>query len=101
MVHCFAEGKADAWEAFCFDLDLAVQGTSFSDVYQKLNDQLELYTETVATLPIADQQRLLKRAAPITTTIPWLFRIVCSALGKHSRRSRHDYTSPIGPYAAA
>lgn len=101
FVHCYAEGKANAWEAFCIDLDLAVQGGSFSDVYQKLNDQIELYSETVAALPEPDQRRLLSRHAPLGTLLALVFRIVCSTLGRRGRRSRHDYTHPMGPYAAA
>ncbi len=101
LVHCYAEGEDSVWEAFCIDLDLAVQGISFPDVYQKLNDQISLYSESVAILPEADQERLLRRHAPLSTTIPLLFSALRSAIGRRGSRARHDYSFPMGPYAAA
>ena len=101
LVHCFAEGQEAVWEAFCVDFDLAVQGSSFDDVYHKLNDQISLYKESVAALPSADQERLLNRRMPLSTTLSLLLSTVISVVGRRGSRSRHDYSFPIGPHATA
>ncbi|WP_256445687.1 hypothetical protein [Skermanella sp. TT6] len=38
---CIAEGRDGEWEAFCLDLDLAVAGTSFEEVYRDLNKAID------------------------------------------------------------
>ena len=61
---CCAIGDRDAWEAICVDLDIAVQGRSFSDVYESLAKAIADYVES-AKLEDSDQMaRLLKRAVP-------------------------------------
>lgn len=95
-VLCVAEGSEGEWEAICLDLDLAVQGKSFDEVYQKLNDQVYLYLDGVMALPKADRQRLLSRRAPLSVRLPFIWRILGSVIGRKNGRAHHEYTIPIG-----
>lgn len=74
---CYAWREGGVWEAICVDLDIAVQGISFDDVYHRLNDAVVDYVETVSDLPEEDRARLLKRRAPLS-----------ARAGIHARRWR-------------
>lgn len=64
---CYAWRDDDAWQAICVDLDIAVQGNSFDDVYRCLNEAISDYIETVMELPAEDRDRLLNRRVPFWT----------------------------------
>jgi predicted RNase H-like HicB family nuclease len=49
-LHCYAEGRNGDWEAICLDLDIAVQGGSFEEVFGSLREAISLYLESVADL---------------------------------------------------
>ncbi len=51
IVRCVAEGRGDEWEAICLDLDIAMQGQSFEDVFASLNKAIALHIETALDLP--------------------------------------------------
>ena len=99
MVLCFAEGRGDSWEALCLDLDLAVQGRSFEEVYQKLNDQISLYLETLADLPAAERDRLLARSVPLWTKICCVAKGFVGLLQRSGSKERHEFTKSL-PMAA-
>lgn len=101
IIHCYAEGRGNAWEAFCLDFDLAVQGRTFEDVYQKLNDQIVLYIEHVATLPEADRTRLLNRSMPFTLRAGFFWRFLLSSLFQRDGKSRHEFTRPMSDLPCA
>lgn len=63
-IRCFAEGRAGQWEAVCVDLDIAVQGESFQEVYDDLNKAIVMYMDRVADLPADEQRAFLNRRAP-------------------------------------
>ena len=65
LLHCYAEGRDGEWEAICLDLDVAVQGKSFADVYDSLNKAIALYLESVRDLPEAERESLLQRRVPL------------------------------------
>jgi hypothetical protein len=100
VVLCYAEGRGEEWEAFCLDFDLAVQGKSFSEVYQKLEDQIHLYLESVCALPEADRRRLLKRTAPLTTRLSLILPMIWAAISHRDRKERHEYTVALSEIAA-
>ena len=50
ILHCYAEGRDGDWEAICLELDVAVQGGSFEEVFRSLREAIALYLETVADL---------------------------------------------------
>ncbi len=95
FLRCYAEGRDGEWEAFCLDLDLAVQGKNFEEVYHALNDTIDAHRESVFSLPEEDQERLLRRRAPLSLR----FKFVILALNdlflpRDGDRSRHQFTLP-------
>ena len=74
---CYAYGSGGSWEAICVDLNVAVCGNSHREVRTSLRKAVGLYLETVATLPVAEQDGFLSRRAPWYTraklaTLTWL-----------------------------
>lgn len=61
----YAHGQADAWEAICVDLDLAVQGVSFDEVRGLLNEAVATYAEDARRERPDQARRLLARRAPV------------------------------------
>lgn len=73
---CYAYGSGASWEAICIDLNIAVCGESQRDVRASLRTAVDLYLETVADLPAAEQDGFLSRRAPWHTraklaTLTW------------------------------
>ena len=64
-MHCYAEGRDGDWEAICFDLDIAVQGGSFEEVFGSLQEAISLYFETVVELAADQPPTLLHRPVPL------------------------------------
>ena len=101
IVRCVAEGRGDEWEAICLDLDIAVQGQSFEDVFASLNKAIVLHIEAALDLPEADRRRLLHRPVPLSVKLGvfWpALRLLFTGPGRKNAESplRHTYT-----YAAA
>jgi len=64
---CLAEEKAEYWQAFCLDLNLAVQGDSFDEVKKKLEHMIASYVYDA--LVGEDKEfvsQLIPRRAPIS-----------------------------------
>ena len=61
---CQAYGGGTSWEAICVDLNVAVCGRSQPEVRASLRTAVDLYLETVATLPAAEHDGFLSRRAP-------------------------------------
>ena len=63
-LRCYAYGSGASWEAICIDLNVAVCGNSQPEVRTSLGMAVDLYLETVATLPAAERDGFLSRRAP-------------------------------------
>lgn len=61
---CFAFGRDSAYEAICVDLDIAVQGASFREVFDSLNVAIATYIEDALKEDPATARQLLSRRAP-------------------------------------
>ena len=61
---CYVHGSEACWEAICVDLNVAVCGDSQREVRASLRKAVDLYLETVATLPTAELDGFLSRRAP-------------------------------------
>lgn len=95
ILHCSAEGGKGEWEAICLDLDIAVQGASFEEVYRSLRTAISLYLETVETLPTSDRADLLDRPAPFSVRWRFLAQAARYALGTGPDGTyRHQFTLP-------
>jgi hypothetical protein len=60
-LYCYAEARNGGWEAQCLDLDIAVQGASFEEVYRSLKEAVSLYIGCLDDLPDRERARLLAR----------------------------------------
>lgn len=66
VLRCFAEKKANVWQAFCIDLNLAVQGNSLHEVKLKLHAQIGEYLYDALVGPDKEYaEQLLSRRAPL------------------------------------
>ena len=80
---CIARGRDDAWEAFCLDLDLAVQGRSFDEVRERLGQAVVSYLESASAEAEPARSQLLNRRAPFLVRLKWSWRFLLSALFGH------------------
>jgi hypothetical protein len=77
---CFAHGHDGQWEAICVDLDIAVQGTTFSEVQTLLNDAIVGYVEIALDEADEVRERLLSRRAPWHVRVSMAARFVAYTL---------------------
>jgi predicted RNase H-like HicB family nuclease len=95
-LHCYAEGRDGDWEAICLDLDIAVQGSSFEEVFTSLQEAISLYLESVTDLPPEERRDLLRRPAPFPVRLRFLAHAL-RGLFPHGDgdRQRHQFTMPL------
>lgn len=98
-LRCYVEGRGDQWEAVCLDLDIAVQGHSLQEVYDRMQEAIEGYVAHVLTLPTEDQKRLLNRPAPLSLRLKFLLYAFRSSFwgrddGDGSGKTRAEYLLP-------
>jgi predicted RNase H-like HicB family nuclease len=95
-LHCYAEGRDGNWEAICLDLDIAVQGRSFEEVFSSLQEAVSLYLETVADVEPDEQRALLRRSAPLSVRLKFLAHASRGLFGDDDGHSqRHQFTMPL------
>jgi hypothetical protein len=95
-LHCYAEGRDGEWEAVCLDLDIAVQGRSFEDVFASMQQAIALYLETVADLELEARRSLLHRSAPLSVRLKFLGHAVRELFSDHDgHNQRHQFTMPL------
>ena len=94
-MHCYAEGRDGDWEAICLDLDIAVQGRSFEEVFGSLQEAIALYIETVAELPADQRPALVDRPVPLPVRLKFLTHVVRGLFSSGDDRQRHQFTMPV------
>ena len=95
-LHCYAEGRDGDWEAICLDLDIAVQGRSFEEVFGSLRAAIRLYLELVSSLPADERRSLLERPAPILVRLKFLAQALRGLfVDRDGDRQRHQFTVPL------
>lgn len=95
-VHCYAEGREGDWEAICLDLDVAVQGRSFEEVFASLQEAISLYLKTVADLPADQRPALLRRPVPFTVRLKFLAHAARGLFAdSDGDRQRHQFRMPL------
>jgi hypothetical protein len=87
LYRCVFEENLGLWEAVCLDLDIAVQGQSFEEVYGSLRHGIAQYVEYVGALPDTDKTRLLNRKAPVSVRAKF-FWLAVSQIFSDSRDSQ-------------
>ena len=83
---CVIEGRDDAWEALCLDLDIAVAGTSFDGAKHDLELAVGQYVRAALAEAPADRDRLLARQAPIGLRIRTMWLLLVKILRRRSDR---------------
>lgn len=81
-------GRDDAWEAFCLDFDLAVQGRSMDEVRASLIKAINMYVATAIKQPEPIRSRLLGRQAPFFVRLMWALRAFWATLAIRAGRHR-------------
>jgi len=83
LLRCYVERKSGHWQAFCIDLNLAVQGESQEEVVQKLHQQIHDYLRDIfegEDRPYAAQ--LLNRKAPLSLRLRYYqLSMMCKLAG--------------------
>lgn len=82
---CFAEGRGASFEAICIDLDISVQGSSFQEVYQGLNEAIRTYIEDAEKEDEAQMRRLLTRRAPWYVRAGYVLRFFSKVIARRHR----------------
>ncbi len=94
-LRCYAEGRDGEWEAICLDLDIAVQGKSFEEVFQSLDEAVNLYLESTSGLPEVERARFLNRATPLSVRLKFLGYALRSLFDDRGKGDyRHQFTMP-------
>ena len=93
-LQCFAHGRDGDWEAICVDLDIAVQGKSFGEVQQSLNEAVRSYVELVSLEDDSAKESLLNRRAPWHVTAKLWIGLVISGL-MDGRRGEEQASFPL------
>lgn len=91
---CFAQGTEGDWEAACPDLDIAVQGRSYEEVYDLLNTAIQDYVQAATQEDRATRQRLLNRRAPFLVRLSYVVDFLRATLTSRDDRLRHGFTVP-------
>jgi hypothetical protein len=94
LLRCYAEHHGGQWEAFCVDFDIAVQSSTFEEVYRVLDIAVTDYVKRANELPAQDRRRLLHRRVPFRSRLWFLFAclstFLCSTGSEEDER--HGYT---------
>jgi hypothetical protein len=96
-LQCFAQGRDGLWEAICVDLDISVQGRSFSDVYDTLNEAIGTYVEDALREDDRVAAQLLARRAPLHVRVQMALSFLVATIrskGDDDGRSNAGFTVP-------
>jgi hypothetical protein len=100
-VRCFAEKRGQQWQAFCIELNLAVQGDNLKEVTDKLHAMIRSYVQLAMEQNDPGHQRdMLFRPAPLSIQLRyWYVRAIVSIAnqfvpnrsGAEKRHGRHAF----------
>jgi hypothetical protein len=94
-LQCFAHGRQGDWEAICVDLDIAVQGESFEEVQQGLNQAVSSYIELVAKESSTAREALLNRRAPWHVIAKlWIGLVISGLLDRRKGEEQASFPLP-------
>lgn len=84
---CIVRGHTDHWEAFCLDLDLAVQGRSYDQARDQLLKAIRGYTEAALLEDEKTRDQLLNRRAPLRVRLYWALQLFWAMISGRSPKS--------------
>lgn len=89
-VRCYAEKIGKQWQAFCIDLNLAVQADTLPDVRAKLESMISSYLKLAMEQTDPQHQRdMLFRPAPIAIQLRYWYVRAALAFDNISRPRHH------------
>jgi len=93
-VRCYAERIGPQWQAFCVDLNLAVQADTLPEVKAKLGAMMHSYIKLAKEQNDPQHQRdMLYRAAPLSIQLRYWYvrgRIFLDSIRKHSDEDKFE-----------
>jgi predicted RNase H-like HicB family nuclease len=93
-LRCYVEQQDGYWQAGCIDLDIFADGSTCEDAKAALHDALESFFQTLNTLPVKDQRRLLRRKSPLSVRIEYALKhFYYYVLRQGGGRGRQDFIS--------
>jgi predicted RNase H-like HicB family nuclease len=95
FILCIARGRDDAWEAFCLDFDLAVQGRSFEEARAQLEQAIAAYIESALAEPEPYRSQLLNRRVPLATRLLWTARLAFWTLFGTRHAEEATFSVPV------
>ena len=97
ILRCYAVGHDGEWEAICLDLDIAVQGRGFEDVFHSLNEAVSLYLESLSDFSEKEQERFLNRSAPFRVRFRFFWWVLMALFrsNDHGDCYHHQFTMPV------
>lgn len=93
-VRCFAEKRGQQWQAFCIELNLAVQADTLEEVQQKLHAVFLSYVQLAMEQNDPDHQRdMLYRPAPLSIRLRYWFMRTLLAIANCFKNHNGDADS--------
>lgn len=89
-LRCYAFGVAGDYEAICVDLDIAVQGSSFQEVYETLNAAVASYVQDAQKEDEATARKLLSRRAPWHVRTGYGLQFIAGLLARRVLNGRSE-----------
>ena len=86
---CYAQGHEGSWQAFCLDLDLAVQGLTFEEVYAALRLAIQDYVEAALQEDDPSRKRLLNRKAPFMERMRFFWQYLTAVSKTNGDEMQH------------
>ncbi|WP_372523725.1 DUF1902 domain-containing protein [Sulfuricaulis sp.] len=89
VLHCYAEKRDNQWQAFCLDLTLAAQASSFDEVKHKLEHMiLDYVQDALCGQDKAHVGKLLNRRAPFAYWAKYYWYVFLCQIGSIHREFR-------------
>ena len=83
QLRCFAEKRGQQWQAFCLELNLAVQADTLKDAEHKLHDMVRSYVKLAMEQNDAKHQRdMLFRPAPLSIQLRYVYVCLMVSLAR-------------------
>jgi len=91
-MHCLAVGQGQSWQAYCFDLDLAVEGQSFEEAQNRLKAVIASYLEAAQE---SGDPALLERKTPFWVRLRFALKaFVGTMFDRDGDGYQHQFTMP-------
>lgn len=96
ILRCYAEKEGDQWQAFCLDLSLAAQASSFDDAKNKLEHMIREYVyDALVGKDREHAGALLNRRAPFSYWVRYYCYLALCKVGSVHKEIRRLFKEPL------